>query len=95
MKRLVFVALMALAYFGAKSQIRINELNVSNITGSLTGTGPTIPTASREDYVELYNDGTLPEPLGNYYLTNDRNNLFKWHCPTSNMAVGSFTVIWL
>lgn len=94
-KRLVFVALLLLTYFGAKSQIRINELNVSNISGTTTGTGPAIPTPSREDYVELYNDGTLPEPLGNYYLTNDRNNLFKWHCPTSSMAVGSYTVIWL
>ncbi len=71
------------------SQVRINEVNVSNITGTTDFYGNT------SDWVELYNAGTLPINLNGYYLSNNPSNLNMYPLPNVTIKPDSFLIIWL
>ncbi len=91
MKRIVFIALLFLGIYSAKSQVFINEISYTGTTGYL---GANDGWVQPSDWIELYNDGNLALSLNNYCLTNDRNNLFKWKFPMGlSIPSGSFYVV--
>ncbi len=70
--------------------ILLNEYSASNVTG------PTDDYGQHSDWVELMNNHTESVNLGGYYLSNDRNNKFKWEFPgTFVLGVGQLKSIWL
>ena len=54
------------------SDLVINELMASNATAVSDQDG------EFDDWVEIYNQGTVPIPLNDYYLSDNENNLEKW-----------------
>lgn len=70
--------------------IRLNEYSASNVGTPVDNFG------QQSDWVELYNGHTAQVSLNGYYLSNDRNNLYKWKFPaTFIMGVGTYSVVWL
>ncbi|MCU0612755.1 MAG: CotH kinase family protein [Candidatus Eisenbacteria bacterium] len=47
-----------------------------------------------EDWVEIFNPGTEPVPLGGLFLTDDLSATTKWAFPETTVAPGGFLVIW-
>ena len=45
------------------------------------------------DWVEIYNNSTDPINLGNYYLSDDANNLQKWQFPEGTLSPDSHIVV--
>lgn len=91
MKKALLVAVMALSFLTGRSQIVINELNVSHMSAA---SGPADQFGKFSDWVELYNSLGIQLSLNGYYLTNDKNNLYKWKFPNGvNMAPNSFLVV--
>lgn len=70
----------------------LNEYNVSNVPN-----GYADEKGMLNDYVELYNNHTETINLSGFYLSNDRNNLFKWKFPANfpQLAVGGYALVWL
>src|SRR6185503_6843442 len=76
----------------AQSQIAIvlNEYSASNTNGPADNFG------QLSDWVEIYNNYGSGVSLSGYYLSNDRNNLFKWKFPSSfNLPAGGYGIVWL
>ncbi len=70
--------------------IVLNEYSASNSGAQIDSYG------NASDWVEIANFWTSPVSLSGYYLSNDRNNLFKWAFPASfNIPVGGFKAVWL
>ncbi|MCE3226696.1 MAG: hypothetical protein K0S32_1247 [Bacteroidetes bacterium] len=68
--------------------ILLNEYSVGN-TGYADNYG-------LHDAVEIYNAHTSSVSLQSYYLSNDRNNLFKWKFPqTFTLGVGGHGMVYL
>lgn len=79
-------------YAKAQSQVDIllNEYSASNIGG------PNDAFGAPSDWVELRNAHTSSVSLASYYLSNDRNNLFKWKFPANFiLQVGELKPVWL
>lgn len=81
MKRIILFSFLAVLLNVAKSQVVINEICYTNI-------GPAVAIldgyANASDYIELYNATSgLPEPMTNYYLTNDITKPHKWKIPST------------
>src|SRR5688500_5133037 len=81
----------------AKSQdnciaIAINEYCTSNlpgVSGSITDA-----FGEHSDWVELKCNFSSSVSLNGYYLSNDRNNLYKWAFPSSfTMGSGTYKMI--
>jgi len=50
-----------------------------------------------DDWVELYNTGSNPVPLGGLYVTNDANELDKYMIPmgsAESVAAGGYELVW-
>lgn len=47
-----------------------------------------------EDWIELYNDGTTPIDLSDYFLSDNADNIAKWQLPDATIAPGEFLIIW-
>lgn len=47
------------------------------------------------DFVELYNGGSEPLALGEYYLSDDFSQPLKWRCPEATLAPGEYYLIFL
>ncbi|MGZ4098676.1 MAG: lamin tail domain-containing protein, partial [Bacteroidia bacterium] len=68
--------------------IVLNEVSVGNTTYP--------DNYGTHDAVEIYNDFTYSVSLQSYYLSNDRNNLFKWKFPsTFTLGVGQYGMVYL
>jgi gliding motility-associated-like protein len=79
-----------------QSQIAIvlNEYSASNVN-SMTGSASDVYGQSG-DWVELYNAHTGSVSLASYYLSNDRNNLFKWQFPSGyKLDPQNYGLVWL
>jgi hypothetical protein len=73
-----------------QTAILLNEYCASNVTGPVDDYG------QHSDWVEILNNHTEPVSLGDHYLSNDRNNKFKWKIPGSFvLGVGQMKAIWL
>lgn len=70
--------------------ILLNEYCATNIQGPADNYG------QLSDWVEIRNAHTSSVTLNGYYLSNDRNNLFKWPFPSNfNLGVNELGVVWL
>lgn len=47
-----------------------------------------------DDYVEIYNAGTVPVYLGDKYLSDNRLNPSKWRLPAQSLNGDSYLLIW-
>ncbi|MCW3077252.1 MAG: hypothetical protein JWO32_1861 [Bacteroidetes bacterium] len=80
-------------YHNGKSQsnciaIVLNEVSVGNNSFP--------DNYGTHDAVEIYNAFTASVSLQSYYLSNDRNNLFKWKFPsTFTLGVGQYGMVYL
>lgn len=91
MKRILLLSFLAVFFNVAKSQVLINEVSYTNVGAAGGGIDDAFNKPS--DYVELYNATPgLPINMANYYLTNDKNNLYKWKFP-STMTIPSFSFV--
>jgi hypothetical protein len=73
--------------------ILINEVLASNATGL------TDPQGEYDDWIELYNAGTVPLDVAGLYLTDDPDNPTQWQIPENGpaqttLAPGGFLLIW-
>ena len=69
------------------SQVRINEVSSTNgIVKDEFGDSP--------DWVELKNTGEEPVLLGNYYLSDDESDLFKWNFPNVVLDPNAYLVVY-
>ena len=75
------------------SQFKFNEYSCANVGGVVDPIGNGVE--SSPDWVELINTFNTPQKISGWYISNDRQNLFKWQIPLSNNAniiVDSFNV---
>ncbi|GAB4449619.1 MAG: hypothetical protein OHK0036_06830 [Bacteroidia bacterium] len=89
MKKFQYVFINILLFQISFAQLRINEINVSNLSGNTDFYG------QYSDWVELYNAGTLPISLNGYYLSNTPSNLYLYPLPNITIKPDSFLIIWL
>ena len=68
---------LLLANVEAASQLLINEFVASNASGGYYDS----QNDSYPDWIEIYNNSSAAIELGNYYLTDDLNDLNKWQIP--------------
>jgi hypothetical protein len=71
------------------SDLVINELMASNATTVSDQDG------EFDDWVELYNQGTVTIPLNDYYISDNENNLAKWQFPNVTIQAGEYLIVWL
>lgn len=87
MKRILLLSFLAVFLNVAKSQVLINEICYTN-----AGAQQDFWSQS-SDWIELYNATPgLAVNLNNYYLTDDKNNLYKWKIPSA-ITVPSFSFV--
>ena len=73
----------------ADDPIHINEVLTKN-TLSITDSD-----GDRTEWVELRNTSSNTVSLAGYYLSDNRENLFKWALPSVELAPGAYLVIFL
>ncbi len=88
----------ALAWFGAAAaiavpapataQVVINEFMASN------GESVADEDGDFEDWIELYNAGTVAVNLDGYGLSDDEGNPFRWILPSVTVEPGTFLLVW-
>ncbi len=66
----------------------ISEFMARNSTGIVDEDG------SNEDWIEIFNGGTNSVNLLNWSLSDKASNPTKWQFPATNIAPGSFMIIW-
>ncbi len=72
----------------AQGQIVFSEVMASNHSDSVDGFGES------SDWLELYNVSAAPEDLGNWTLSDDRDDLRKQWLPGIYLEPGAFVRIW-
>jgi spore coat protein H len=72
----------------SKSDLVINEICASNQSIIKDEFG------EFDDWIELYNKGTMTIYLGDKYLSDDKNNSTKWKLPAVSLAPGAYLIIW-
>ncbi|MGB4820714.1 MAG: CotH kinase family protein [Saprospiraceae bacterium] len=72
----------------SKSDLVINEICASNQSILKDEFG------EFDDWIELYNKGTMSIYLGDKFLSNDKNNATKWRLPSVSLAPGQYLIIW-
>jgi len=84
------VAVLLLSGLDSNAQLYISEILASNAS---INENPV--NNDNSDWVEIYNAGTEPVDLINYYLTDDFDTPDKWQIPT-NIVVepGGYQLIW-
>ncbi len=69
-------------------ELYINEFMASNATTIADEYG------EYDDWVEIFNNGSVPVWLGDKYLTDNFNNPDKWQFPDYTILPGEFLLIW-
>ncbi len=96
MKNLMSILVICLAILPGlpvSAQLFINELMADNTTTVSDEQG------SYEDWIEIYNAGSVAVDLGGYYLSDDLNASGYWQIPTNQPALttipaGGFLLFW-
>jgi len=90
MNKLIYIVLIScFALFSAKGQIVINEYTAANYDTYADSYG------EYEDWVELYNSGTVSVDLNGWALSDKTSNPLKWIFPsTFNIPAGGVAVIY-
>jgi hypothetical protein len=91
MQRFIVLSVVAIATlvrsFAASSDVVISEFMASNTSG-IKDEDNTYP-----DWIELRNTTATNVNLGGWYLTDASGNLTKWRIPSTNLAGGSFLIV--
>ena len=69
--------------------LRLNEALFRNTWSIIDSYG------DHADFVELFNAGTEPVALGEYYLSDDFDRPMKWRCPDAVIQPGEYYLIFL
>ena len=82
-----------LAQEGSAVSLVINEIMASNSSTK------TDPQGQYDDWIEIYNYGSVPVDAGGLYLTDDLEDPTKWQIPTANPTLttvpsGGYLLIW-
>ena len=88
-KNIIRPFILILFYFqlSLAQSLIINESMSKNLSSVYDEDGDT------PDWVEIYNNSTDPINLGNYYLSDDVNNLQKWQFPEGTLSPDSHIVV--
>ncbi|MBO6584515.1 MAG: lamin tail domain-containing protein [Gracilimonas sp.] len=86
---LLMIALSTSAF----AQIKINEIVASNASSHADQNG------DNDDWVELYNAGSVSVNLAGMYVSDDSSQLDKWQIPsgqsaTTTISPGEFLILW-
>jgi hypothetical protein len=85
----VLLFVLLLSFVGLKAQdIAINEVMSSNTSIVEDEDG------DFEDWIELYNYGSVPVNLEGYGLTDDAAEPFKWVLPAVTLEPNEFIIVW-
>lgn len=91
-----FLATLLLIFISAPAfaQLSINEIMASNASIVTDNEG------QYDDWIEIYNAGSVSINLADYYLTDDPNNLTKWQIPNTSSAettidANGYLIFWL
>ena len=71
------------------ADVVINEFMARNRGAHINASGD-----DRADWIELHNNGALPEDLTGWHLTDDPYNLAKWAFPTTIIPSGGYLLIY-
>jgi len=85
-KLLIWISFLVLPNFGS-AQLIINEVCSSNDFVYID------EFDDSPDWIELYNSGTQPEQLSDYYITEDVDIPFDWQLPNLMLQPGEFFLI--
>jgi hypothetical protein len=73
----------------APGPVVINEVMASNSSTVTDNAG------QYDDWIELYNKGTVAAAIGGYYLTDNAANLDKWKIPAgTTIPAGGYLMLW-
>lgn len=86
--KILFV-LLCLSAVTLRAQVVINEFSAANLTLIADNYG------KHEDWVELYNTSAAPVNIGNWHLSDDKDEPTKWQFPANLIiAPGGFLLVW-
>ncbi|MEQ8525089.1 lamin tail domain-containing protein [Gracilimonas sp.] len=94
MKRpLSIVLLLLITFVPAHAQIKINEIVASN------GSSHADENEENDDWVEIYNAGSVSINFGGMYVSDDPEEIDKWQIPTNQaasttIAPGEYLILW-
>jgi hypothetical protein len=89
LRRALCFSLLLLSLQTAFSQVIVNEYSAAN--WKLTPDN----YDKHEDWIELYNNSSLPVNLGGWGLTDDETDLQKWSFPAgASLQPNSFLIVW-
>jgi hypothetical protein len=92
-RHFLFAALFLFASNSLNAQIFINEFVASNDAGITDDSG------AFEDWVELYNAGSTPVNIANYYVSDDLAAPTLWQIPdtapdSTTIGAGDYLILW-
>ncbi len=77
------------AKLASNPNLVINELMASNDMTAMDEVG------EYEDWIELYNKGTVDLDISGYYLSDKADNLTKWVFPdNTSISAGGYLIVW-
>ena len=99
LRRKRFLTLAFILVLGFQSALKSQQSNVAILLNEYSASnvgGPADAFGSQSDWVEIKSIHTASVSLGSYYLSNDRNNLFKWKFPSSFVLTpNQIKAVWL
>lgn len=87
MKRLLSIVIVLFPCF-VFAQLRINEIMTNNVSAVWDD------SYNFSMWAEVYNQGTQPEDITNYYFSDNTFEPQKWKSASQTIASGNFLVIW-
>lgn len=66
----------------------VNEFMASNTTTASDQNG------EYDDWIELYNNSSLPISLNGYYLSDEMGDPYKWQFPDTTIAANAYLIVW-
>lgn len=90
---LLSAILLVSSAFGQIPALKINEFLASNDAAN------TDPLGGNDDWIEIYNAGTVPVDIGGMYITDDLSDPTSWQIPTgfadsTTIQPGCFLILW-
>ena len=85
----IFLIAFLVFFMSSKAQIVINEIMASNASANIEQDFYNFP-----DWIELYNTTNSSIQLSDYYLSDEKINLKKWHLPSKILGSKSYIVLY-
>ena len=87
-KNILLFCFLIVSSFISGQNIVINEILTSNTYTNADEDG------DFQDWIELYNNGTVAVNLAGFGLTDDDTLLYKWVFPNVTLAPGNYLLVW-